>query len=106
MAMMSCLSCGEMTLAACRCDHCDAKLMSCGPGRSVAAALLGLSLTGCIFVGQPKYGVPDTGYFDGDGDGFAPLDGDCDDSDANIHPDADETPGDGVDSNCDGEDDT
>ncbi|MEE2751655.1 MAG: putative metal-binding motif-containing protein [Myxococcota bacterium] len=53
------------------------------------------------------YGVPDTGmYTDQDGDGYTEADGDCDDSDASIHPGAQETPGDGVDSNCDGNDDT
>ena len=53
------------------------------------------------------YGVPDTGmYSDNDGDGYSEADGDCDDSDASVHPGAQETPGDGVDSNCDGSDDT
>jgi hypothetical protein len=52
------------------------------------------------------YGVPDTGDVDADGDGYTVADGDCDDSNADIHPGATETPGDGVDSNCDGNDDT
>ena len=52
------------------------------------------------------YGVPDTGSWDNDGDGYTPDDGDCDDNNAEVNPDAEETPGDGVDSNCDGEDDT
>ena len=41
-----------------------------------------------------------------DGDGYTPEDGDCDDDNADVNPGAEETPGDGVDSNCDGEDDT
>ncbi len=41
---------------------------------------------------------------DADNDGFSPCDGDCDDDDDDVHPDAVETPGDGVDSNCDGSD--
>ena len=52
------------------------------------------------------YGVPDTGSWDNDGDGYTPEDGDCDDNNAEIHPDAREIVGDGVDSNCNGEDDT
>ncbi len=52
------------------------------------------------------YGVPDTGYWDNDGDGYTPEDGDCDDNNPEIHPDAREVAGDGIDSNCNGEDDT
>jgi hypothetical protein len=69
--------------------------------------LLGLTLTGCAIVEpQPKYGVA---LIDQDADGYTDVDSggdDCDDEDPAIHPDADETPGDGIDSNCDGEDDT
>jgi len=52
------------------------------------------------------YGVPET---DADLDGYNDQNfggDDCDDTNANIHPGAAETPGDGVDSNCDGQDDT
>ena len=52
------------------------------------------------------YGVPDTASWDNDGDGYTPDEGDCDDDNADVHPGAEETPGDGVDSNCNGEDDT
>ena len=49
-------------------------------------------------VPEPDYGVP---VQDGDGDGW--LDGeDCDDGDADVHPEADEDCDDGVDNDCDG----
>ena len=54
-----------------------------------------------------EYGVADTSaYADTDADGFSPADGDCDDDNAAINPGATEIPGDTVDSNCDGNDDT
>jgi hypothetical protein len=39
-----------------------------------------------------------------DGDGYSETLGDCDDGDADVHPDAPEIPGDGIDQNCDGPD--
>ncbi|MEE2751654.1 MAG: putative metal-binding motif-containing protein [Myxococcota bacterium] len=101
------------------CPHCEAPLVRSGSStaRSIgAAALLGLALSGCSDGGGTDtdtgeavalYGVPDTGmYVDEDGDGVSEMDGDCDDGDASIHPGAEETPDDGIDSNCDGEDNT
>ena len=49
------------------------------------------------------YGVP---FTDVDGDGYAAEEDDCNDEDASSHPGAEETAGDGIDSNCNGEDDT
>ena len=43
---------------------------------------------------------------DVDGDGFTAAEGDCDDNDAAVHPAADEGCGDGVDSDCDGVEDS
>ena len=47
---------------------------------------------------------PAPGDEDLDADGFSPNEGDCDDTDPDIHPDADDVLGDGVDSDCDGRD--
>ena len=42
---------------------------------------------------------------DQDGDGFTELTGDCDDLDANVHPEADEVCANGKDDNCNGVED-
>jgi len=42
------------------------------------------------------------GNTDGDGDGFTPNQGDCDDTLASIHPGAEDPEGDGIDQDCDG----
>ncbi len=45
-----------------------------------------------------------TNRYDDDGDGFIELDGDCDDTNPDIHPGMTETCGDGIDQDCDGTD--
>ena len=53
----------------------------------------------------PLYGVSYT--VDADGDGFLSEDSggdDCDDTDPDVHPGADDPAGDGVDADCDGAD--
>ena len=47
---------------------------------------------------DPENPVPEE---DCDGDGFAPVDGDCDDTQAEINPDAEEVCGDDQDNDCD-----
>lgn len=43
---------------------------------------------------------------DADGDGYTEDDGDCDDQDPDVHPGADDDPTDGIDSDCDGADES
>ena len=111
MPLLSCARCGAHVFGdAATCPSCGA---APSPTRlTAAAALMGLALVAC---GDKEggdssvvalYGVPDTGYVDNDGDGVAVRDGDCDDNDAAINPGATETADDGIDSNCDGEDNT
>jgi hypothetical protein len=49
-------------------------------------------------------GPPTPEWVDDDGDGFIEVDGDCDDSDALINPDAEEVCGDDIDQDCNGTD--
>ncbi len=116
-----CSSCGQYVRSAdVSCPFCDARLAHAAPGMrlpSASSVALGLSLVAlnACFVGVAKYGVApmddtvDMGGGDADEDGYVSEDqggDDCNDDDPAVHPDADETPGDAVDSNCDGEDDT
>jgi hypothetical protein len=107
--LVLCSTCGEHHFSNRVCNGSGSKNVS-----AIAMATL-LGLTACGEENKPSdtavaalYGAEmvDTAYWDSDGDGFTPDDGDCDDDNPDIHPDATETPGDGVDSNCDGEDDT
>mgnify|MGYP006445544813 CR=1 FL=1 len=107
-----CNHCGEAYyLSENQCPHCSSIQHSSTPKSSTAAILLGLSLTACDRITadpQPLYGVAfDTSdiFIDEDGDGYG-QDEDCDDNDPEIHPDAEETPEDGMDSNCNNDDDT
>jgi len=61
------------------------------------------SLGGCAGAIPPP-GV--VGSADSDGDGWTVSDGDCDDRDEETHPQAVDWPGDDVDQDCDGADDT
>lgn len=109
--LQSCTTCGRhVRVTELTCPHCGADRLA--GGRSAAAILLGLTLAGCGTLDpnmdvQAMYGEAETGnQEDADGDGWTVAAGDCDDDDETIHPDATETPGDEIDSNCDDADDT
>jgi len=109
--LIPCASCAEHVVAGtCICPHCGHRKPCRSKGLTAGVALLGLGLVGCPGAVQADYGVAETGWGDSaadqDGDGFTEDDGDCDDGDASVNPDAEETPGDGIDSNCNGDDDT
>ena len=108
--MLTCSNCGAHKREG-ACPSCGANWPAVTA--STAVVLLGLVLAGCG-TSQALYGVVvtdrggDTSGQDRDGDGFVGEDGggdDCDDDNEDVNPDAAETPGHGLDSNCDGEDD-
>jgi hypothetical protein len=84
------------------CPHCQRDLR--GPVRKVLN-VLGAGATAVVLAAC--YGPPPGGWdsddsgVDADLDGFMVSDGDCDDADATVNPDAAEVCDDGVDNDCD-----
>jgi hypothetical protein len=109
--MIVCSSCGTHHRPHTACPHCADEASAptvASRTPAVVAAVLAMGLVACNGGGdsapepQALYGVVVT---DEDDDGYD-AGSDCDDADPAVHPGATETAGDGVDSNCDGNDDT
>ena len=92
------------------CPFCRPSLRAGPLPTVVVLALCVAAMGGCVMGKDASFdgfgGADTESTADNDGDGFSPADGDCDDEDESRFPEAAEVIGDGVDSNCDGEDDT
>jgi hypothetical protein len=107
MTLIPCSLCGSHHFSTERCPHCSSGTRQ----RKNIGLLLGLGLAACGDDGlkdtasmEPEYGAAWIGV-DMDGDGFF-EDEDCDDENADINPEAEEIPDDGIDSNCNEDDNT
>lgn len=100
--LFTCSSCGTHGRAGEACPHCGTVVVR-APTRTSAAALLGIVLLGCPDPNTDAVALYGVAIQDEDGDGYAPPE-DCNDADAAINPGATELPDDGVDSDCDDQD--
>lgn len=96
MELVPCDVCGRhVRPGAASCPFCRARGGRARALHVVGGALTTLVLAACY--GSPLVERPD---FDGDNDGI-PSTWDCDDQDPDVHPEADEVCGDGIDNDCD-----
>ncbi len=72
--------------------------------RATLTAALALFAAGCADFTLAPQAAQSELLVDGDGDGYTPAGGDCDDTKASVHPGAKEICGDGIDQDCDGKD--
>lgn len=85
------------------CQHPAPRRRSAAIGAALMTALTPMVLAACYGAGGVGYDSWDTGSAnDLDSDGFTARDGDCDDTDASIHPGATEVCDDDVDNDCNG----
>lgn len=119
--MHPCPSCSTPVPRSGACPHCGVTGSSSAWRSLKTVGILGLTALSTSCIAQSLYGAPPdmAMWVDRDGDGASwctrgntclgerPKDQlDCDDTDPAVHPGATETAGDGIDSNCNGEDDT
>ena len=116
---LACVTCGTPLRGAANCAYCAAEARH-GTGRHavVATMLLGLAMADGSVGCQAEYGMimepDDDGYApcavlsdtDDDTDLPDPTTCDCNEYDPRVHPGAKEKQFDGIDSNCDGDDNT
>ncbi|MRG92391.1 putative metal-binding motif-containing protein [Polyangium spumosum] len=112
--LKSCVSCeGFVPGSASSCPHCGAAVATSGApsalaglGKSLAALATGGAMAVTLMA---CYGLPPCeSSVDADGDGVPACNdygnSDCDDTNRDIHPGAEDPKGDGIDQNCDGVD--
>lgn len=98
------------------CPHCGLRLPTRTPRRAAVgvAAFTAVSLMACYGMAYPPPNVDTRAAgIDNDGDGYSQPNGatapgvfDCDDTRRDIHPGAEDVPGDQIDQDCDGVDGT
>jgi len=80
---------------------CDDTNAAINPGATeICTDNIDNNCNGLIDIADPAAVNCDTSNIDGDGDGFTPAQGDCDDTNAAINPNAIEDCTDGIDNNC------
>jgi len=81
------------------------ELSSLGEVKSLEFALTSSDSDPVWGMNTPAYfAIDSVNDFDDDGDGYSEVEGDCDDNDAGINPDAVDICGDGIDQDCSGSD--
>ncbi len=102
-ALVPCPRCGRHHRATERtCPFCGSRRGGSPVLNAAAAGLSALVLMACYGPAPSGGPLDDTAAADADGDGYTVAEGDCDDQDSAIHPEAAEVCDDGIDNDCDG----